>query len=185
MKLLSIRPGPLDATTQPGREAIKVAIHRVNAAIFCIILAFTAMARHVVAQGPPTSGSFSTSAQWLAADEVTFGGAIEKVLAQNPIGTPAGLILSMTGSQHVLLVSLGPNLSPAVIQLLTPGTLIQVTGIAETHNGQTCLLVRELQIGQQKIEIRNLRGFLIHPSPPPTAVTPSSKTHTGGIGGAQ
>src|SRR5271170_6550120 len=120
--------------------------------LFCTITVFAQQAGN-----PPTS--FPAMKEWKTADEVTFGGAIDEIVAKNPIGAPGGLNLSMTGSQQVLFVSLGANLSSALKQELIPGQMIRVTGLVETLNGATYLLARELQIGDQKIEIRNAHGF--------------------------
>ena len=182
-QLLCIRSGPLVTTTQLGREAIKVAIHRVIAAIFCIILSFSVTERQVAAQNSPTPRSFSTTPKWQAADEITFGGAIADVVSKSPAGSPVGLNLLMTGTRSDLYVNLGPNLHSNVRQSLSSGQSIQVTGIVRSLGGQNYLLARQLVIGNQTIDIRTSNGALIHTLPPGTAA--STKTRRGTIGGAQ
>ncbi len=182
-----ISPRAPDTTTQPGREGNKVAIHRVIAAIFCIILSFSATERQVAAQDSPTPRSFSTSPKWQAADEITFGGAIGDVLSKHPSGAPSGLNLLMTGTRSDLYVNLGPNLHSDTRQSLGSGQAIQVTGIVRSFGGHNYLLARQLVIGSQTIDIRNSNGALIHTlSHTPPAGTPgSTRTRSGRIGGVQ
>jgi len=148
-----------------------------------MVLLCPATAVPVAAQNNAPPGSFSPIRQWRASDETTFRAAIEQVVTQNPAGAPGGLNLLMTGSSRILYVNLGPNLPKNINQSLTAGQFIQVIGIAQTFNGQTYLLARELQIGDQKIEIRNSHGILTHPLPP--AADGSTRFHGTQIGGAR
>jgi hypothetical protein len=160
-----------------------VTFHRILSAIFCMVLFCPTTVRPVAAQESTPPRTFSPIRQWNVADETTFGAAIEKVIARNPAGTPSGLNLLMTGSSRILYVNLGPNLPKTINQSLTAGQVIQVTGIAQTFNGQNYLLARELQIGDQKIEIRNSQGHLTHP----LAAAPdgSTRAHSTQMGGAR
>lgn len=160
-----------------------MAIHRVIAAIFCIILSFAATERQVAAQDPPTPRSFSTSPKWQAADEVTFGGAIGDLVSKSPAGAPSGLNLLMTGTRSDLYVNLGPNLHSDIRQSLSSGQVIQVVGIVHSFNGTNYLLARQLVIGNKTIDLRTSNGALIHTLPPGT--TASTKTRSGSIGGVR
>jgi hypothetical protein len=160
-----------------------VAIHRVIAAIFCIILSYAATERPATAQDSPTPRSFSTSPKWQPADEITFGGAIGDVLSKSPAGAPSGLNLLMTGTKSDLYVNLGPNLHSDIRQSLSSGQVIQVVGIVHSFSGKNYLLARQLVIGNQTIDIRSSKGALIHT--PPAGTPASTKTRRGPIGGAQ
>ncbi len=160
-----------------------MAIHRVIAAIFCIVLSFSATERQVAAQNSPTPRSFSTTPKWQASDEITFGGAIGDAVSGRPTGAPAGLNLLMSGTRSDLYVNLGPNLHGAIRQSLSSGQAIQVTGIVRSIGGHNYLLARQLVIGNQTIDIRNSNGALVHTLPPGTPA--SAKTRSGRIGGVQ
>jgi hypothetical protein len=160
-----------------------VAIRRVLAAIFCIILSFAATERRVAAQDSPTPRSFSTPPKWQAADEITFGGAIGNVVSKSPAGAPSGLNLLMTGTKSDLYVNLGPNLHSDIRQSLSSGQAIQVVGIVRSFGGRNYLLARQLVVGNQTIDIRNSNGALVHT--PPAGAVASTKTRSGRIGGVQ
>jgi hypothetical protein len=161
----------------------KVTIHRILIAAF-FTLSFSAITTQpVLAQdGTPPHG-FPQLKAWKTADEITFGGGIDAVVAKNPVGAPAGLNLLMTGAHGALYVNLGPSLSDKLKQVLTPGQSVQVTGIVQIFNGQNYILARELQLGDQKIEIRNSHGFLTHTAS--TANSNSTRVRTSQIGGAR
>jgi len=135
----------------------------------------------VAAEGGGSPQSGSSLKEWKASDEITFGGTIGEVLSKNPVGAPAGLNLLMNGSQGVLYVSLGPNLSDDVKHALSAGQMIQVVGVVHSLDGQDYLLARELVIGNQKIEIRNEHGFLVR-NP---ASSRSGSTRSSSFGGAR
>ena len=165
----------------PGGK--KVTPNRIAAAAFLMVLSCTATTYSVVAQDTGSPQSASSLKEWKASDEITFGGAIREVVSKNSAGTPAGLKLLMDGSQGVLYVSVGPNLDDQIKQALAPGQVIQVVGIVETFKGQSYLLARELVIGNQKIEVRNKQGFLVHSSA--SAGSRTTRTDSSGLGGAR
>jgi len=129
-----------------------------------MVLFCGAMAQPVAAQNESSPRSLSSLKPWKATDEITFGATIHEVVSKNPAGAPPGLNLLMDGSQETLYVNLGPHLGNALQRSFSAGQVIQVVGIVQSFNGQNYLLARELQIGNQKIEIRNQRGLFTYPS---------------------
>ena len=150
-------------------------------AVICIVL-LDGAATKVEAQDKTSPQAFSSLKPWKTTDETTFAAAIQEVVAKNPTGAPAGLNLLMTGSQQPLYVNVGPHLK----QSLTVGQVIRVTGIVQNFNGQNYLLARELQIGDQKIEVRNEHGFFTYPSAGSrSARPPSAGNETSKFGGVR
>lgn len=156
---------------------------RIVFAAFCMVL-ICATTTNSAAQDTGSSRGAPSLKEWKASDEITFGGAIREVISKNSAGTPPGLKLLMDGSQGTLYVSVGPSLGDNVKQELAPGQVIRVVGVVETFNGQSYLLARELVIGDQKVEIRNQHGFLVH-SPAAAAGSSSKRTESNGFGGAR
>jgi hypothetical protein len=157
-----------------------VTTHRFIVAAFCMVLFCPITAPPVAAQQEAPPHSFPSLKEWNATEEITFGAAIAEVVAKNPIGAPFGLNLLMNGSQKVLYVNLGPNLSDDVKRSLTVGQVIQVVGIVRAFNGQNYLLARQLLLGDQKIEVRNSRGFLTHTSSKAALRSPRPQSQFGG-----
>ena len=150
-------------------------------AAFCMVLFYGATAQPVEAQDATSPRTFTPLQPWKSTDETTFAAAIQEIVSKNPAGAPPGLNLLMTGSQQPLYVNLGPHLGNALKQSLAAGQVIRVTGIVQTMNGQHYLLARELQIGDQKIEVRNERGFFTYPS----AGSRSARPDNSKFGGAR
>jgi hypothetical protein len=148
-------------------------------AAFCIVLLYGATTQPGEAQDATSPRTFAQLKPWKTADETTFAAAIQEVVSKNPTGAPAGLNLLMTGSQQPLYVNLGPHLGNALKQSLIAGQVIRVTGIVQNFNGQNYLLARELQIGDQKIEVRNQHGFLTYPSAGSHSVRPEASKFGG------
>jgi hypothetical protein len=151
-------------------------------AVICMFICGAA-APSATAQNEPSPSSFAKLTPWKTADETTFAAAIQQVVEKNPNGAPPGLNLLMSGSQQPLYINVGPHLKGALRQSLTAGQVIRVTGIVRTMNGQNYLLARELQIGDQKIEVRNQHGFLTYPSA--SAGNTAVRPETGKFGGAR
>jgi hypothetical protein len=156
--------------------------------VLSLLCLFSCAAFAIPAEAQSTPQATSSLKHWDAADEITFGGTIEQVVTKNASGTPPGLNLLMSGSQSVLYVNLGPNLSSSVKQQLSTGQTLQVTGIVESFNGTNYLLARELTLGNQKIEIRNAHGFL-SATPPSSSgsrsLRPQSASQSSSFGGAR
>jgi hypothetical protein len=117
-----------------------------------------------VGAGQQTAGASSSSSfpAWRSSDETTVGGVIRQVVATNPPNAPMGLNLVMTGSQHALTVNVGRGLSDRLKSLLAAGQTIRVTGIVRSFGGQDYLMARELEIGDQKIQVRSANGFPVN-----------------------
>jgi hypothetical protein len=134
---------------------------RVIVSTLCVVLVWGGLAGSAVGQssrsGPGTSASSLQT--WKAGDETTVGGVIREVLEKRPDGAPVGLNFVMTGSQHVLTVSVGRDLDPQFRNLLQVGASVRVTGVVRTFGGQDYLLAREMVVGGQTIELRNSSGF--------------------------
>jgi hypothetical protein len=141
-----------------------------------------ATTRPVAAQEQSSPQTSQSLRAWNVADEITFGSAIREVVSKNPVGAPAGLNLLMSGSQTTLYVSVGPFLAENVKQSLATGQMIQAVGIVRTVNGQNYLLARQLVVGDQTIELRNIHGFLIRP---PSGLGPRSAHSQSLLGGAR
>jgi hypothetical protein len=153
-------------------------------ATFCmVLLSCVTTPPHLTAQTAAAPQSFAHLKPWNPADETTFAAAIQQVVDKNPTGAPPGLNLLMSGSQQPLYVNVGPRLGNAVKQSLTAGQVIRVTGIVRIMNGQNYLLARELQIGDQKIQVRNQHGFPTYSS---AATGPRSvRSESSKFGGAR
>ena len=152
---------------------------RVFVAALFMVLSCAVTSCPVAAEGGGSPQTAPSLKEWKASDEITFGGTISEVLAKNPVGAPAGLNLLMNGSQGVLYVSLGPNLSDGVKRELSLGQMIQVVGVVHTLEGQNYLLARELTVGGQKIDIRNEHGFLAHSPASDSSRSPRSSSFGG------
>jgi hypothetical protein len=149
------------------------------AAVICIVLFSGATTQPAAAQNEASPRSVSSLKPWNAREEVTFGGAIQEAAIKNPLGAPAGLNLLMSGSQQPLYVNVGPHLGDTLKKSLVTGQAIRVVGIVQNFNGQNYLLVRELQIGDQKIEVRNEHGFFTYPSAGSRSARPESSKFGG------
>ena len=114
--------------------------------------------------GQQTAGASSSSSfpAWRSSDETTVGGVIRQVVAKNPANAPMGLNFVMTGSQHALTVNVGRGLNDRLKSLLVAGQAIRVTGIVRSFGGQDYLMTRELEIGDQKIQVRSANGFPVN-----------------------
>jgi hypothetical protein len=149
------------------------------AAVICIVLFSGATTQPAAAQNEASPRTFSTLQPWNPADETTFAAAIQEIVSKNPTGAPAGLNLLMSGSKQPLYINVGPHLGNALKQSLTAGQVIRVIGIVRNLNGQNYLLARELQIGDQKIEVRNERGFFTYPSAGSRSTRPDNSKFRG------
>lgn len=113
-----------------------------NGPFFCLVLLYTfthiALAEQPGVQPVPTSFDAGT------------------------LGTPAGIQLVVDGPQGAFTAILGPALSDQLRQTLLPGAPVQVSGVKETINGQSCLLARKLTVAGNQVIIRNEHGFLVH-----------------------
>lgn len=131
---------------------------------FCLVLLYTfthiALAEQPGVQTAPTP--FDAGALSKPAQDVTVVGTLQQVISTRTAGTPAGIQLVVDGPQGAFTAILGPVLSDQLRQILLPGAPVQVSGVKETINGQSYLLVRKLTISGSQVIIRNEHGFLVH-----------------------
>ena len=138
---------------------------------FCLSVFGGMTARVAAAQSaaqatPSTSFRGSSGSQATAkTDEVIISGTIEEVRSAHTQESPRGLSLVLAGPQGTVNASVGPYLATDIQQSLAVGRQVKVTGVNRTYNGENYLLVRQLTIGDQKVTVRNEKGFLLHPAP--------------------
>lgn len=135
-----------------------------SASFFCLVLLYmfthVALAEQPGVQLAPTP--FDAGALGAPARDITMAGTLQQVISTRTPGTPAGIQLVADGPQGAFTAILGPALSDPLRQTLSPGAAIQVSGVKETINGQSYLLVRKLTIAGSQVIIRNEHGFLVH-----------------------
>jgi len=137
----------------------------------CVVLVWgvaTGLAAGQSSRGGPSPSAAATGSslgRWNPSDETTAGGVIREVLAQKPVGAPAGLNFVMTGSQHALTVSVGRDLDPKFRDLLRVGETVRVTGVVRSMAGQDYLLARVVVVGGQTIEVRSSNGLPVRMRP--------------------
>jgi hypothetical protein len=112
------------------------------------------------AQSPSTP--FGPTALDKAAQDITVSGTVQQLVKTHVPGAPAGVQLLVAAPQGAVTASLGPNLSRTVLQSMSKGAAIQVSGGMQTINGKEYLLARNLTIGGNQIIVRNEHGFLTH-----------------------
>jgi hypothetical protein len=134
---------------------------------FCLVL--LSMTTFSVAQAqqpgaPSTSTPFGTTGLNTPANDITMSGAVQQLITAHKADTPVGLQLVVDGPQGSFTASLGPNLSREVLQSLSEGAPVQISGQMQTINGQQYLLARKLTIEGKQVVVRNENGFLVHAS---------------------
>ena len=137
-----------------------------SASFFCLILLSIFTHAAALAQQPSVqaaSTTFESTTLGTPAHDVAMAGTVQQVITTRTVGAPAGVQLVAQGSQGAFTASLGSALSDQVRQALTPGTPVQVSGVMETINGKSYLLVRKLTVAGDQVTIRNQHGFLVHP----------------------
>jgi hypothetical protein len=121
-------------------------------------LALTAEQTRV--QSPSTQ--FGPTALDKPAQDITVSGTVQQLVKTHVPGAPAGVQLLIASPQGVVTASLGSNLSRTVLQSISKGAAIQISGGMQTINGKEYLLARNLTIGGNQIIVRNEHGFLTH-----------------------
>lgn len=106
------------------------------------------------------AGNSATLRRWDAANEISFTGTIHEVVTQSTSGIPAGVNLTMDGSPSFQYASLGSQLNASIRSELAPGQSVTLKGIVRNVNGASLLFVRELTLGQQTTQLRNIHGLL-------------------------
>ncbi len=135
-----------------------------SASFFCLVLLYlfthVALAEQPGVQSAPTC--FDAGALGTPARDITMAGTLQQIISTRTPGTPAGIQLVAEGPQGAFTAILGPALSDQLRQTLSPGAVVQVSGVKETIIGQSYLLARKLTIAGSQVIIRNEHGFLVH-----------------------
>ena len=121
-------------------------------------LALTAEQTRV--QSPSTQ--FGPTALDKPAQDITVSGTVQQLVKTHVPGAPAGVQLLIASPQGAVTASLGSNLSRTVLQSMSKGAAIQISGGMQTIDGKEYLLARNLTIGSNQIIVRNEHGFLTH-----------------------
>jgi hypothetical protein len=137
----------------------------VTSAFYLLLLC---MLKHSVAltaeqlrvQSPSTS--FGPTALDKPAQDITVSGTVEQLVKTHVPSAPTGVQLLVAAPQGAVTATLGPNLSRAVLQSMSKGAAIQISGVMQTIDGHEYLLARNLTIGGNQIIVRNEHGFLTH-----------------------
>jgi hypothetical protein len=111
-------------------------------------------------QSPSTQ--FGPTALDKPAQDITVSGTVQQLIKTHVPGAPAGVQLLIASPQGAVTASLGSNLSRTVLQSISKGAAIQISGGMQTINGKEYLLARNLTIGSNQIIVRNEHGFLTH-----------------------
>ena len=111
-------------------------------------------------QSPSTQ--FGPTALDKPAQDITVSGTVEQLVKTHVPGTPTGAQLLIAAPQGAVTASLGPNLGHTVLQSMSKGAAIQISGVMQTIDGNEYLLARNLTIGGNQIIVRNEHGFLTH-----------------------
>lgn len=96
------------------------------------------------------------------AQDISVSGTVQQLVKTHVPGAPAGVQLLIASPQGAVTASLGPKLSRTVLQSMSKGAAIQISGGMQTINGKEYLLARNLTIGGNQIIVRNEHGFLTH-----------------------
>jgi hypothetical protein len=132
---------------------------------FCLVLLY--MLTHIALAEqpgvPPAPTAFDAGALGTPARDITMAGTLQQIISTRTRGTPAGIQLVADGPQGAFTAILGPALSDQMRQTLSPGAPVQISGVKETINGQSYVLVRKLTVAGNQVIIRNEHGFLVHP----------------------
>jgi hypothetical protein len=104
---------------------------------------------------------------------------IQSVRSTHTPGAPAGTLLSVRSPGGPLLISVGPYLTQEMLQSLTAGVTVEVTGKVLNVHGQNYFFARQLVVEGQQIAIRNNNGSLVRHMTRPRVNSQTSKN--GGI----
>jgi hypothetical protein len=108
------------------------------------------------------SSQFGPTALDKPAQDITVSGTVQQLVKTHVPGAPTGVQLLIASPQGAVTASLGSNLSRTVLQRMSKGAAIQISGGMQTINGKEYLLARNLTIGGNQIIVRNEHGFLTH-----------------------
>jgi hypothetical protein len=131
---------------------------------FCFVLLSLLTHRAAVAQQvvPPTAKAFEAGAMNQPKNDVTLTGTVQQVIEKATPGLPRGVQVVTEGSQGRFTAILGPRLSDAIRPSLVAGAPITASGISETIDANSYLIVRKLTVSRNPFTIRNEHGFTVH-----------------------
>ncbi len=115
--------------------------------------------------------------------EITALGTIRQVVSDRVAGSPSGVHILVDGPLGSFDASLGSSLPKDLLQALSDGGPVQITGTVRSVNGKDYLMARQLTVAGHQVTIRNVNGFLVH-NPSGTG-TRSQKVQVEGNGGVQ
>jgi hypothetical protein len=136
-----------------------------SASFFGLVLLY--IFAHAVALGQQpvvraASTPFESTTLGAPAHDIAMAGTVQELITKHTLGAPVGIQLVVEGPQGVFTASMGSMLGDQVRQTLSPGTLVQISGVMATINGKSYLLARKLTVAGDQVIIRNDHGFLIH-----------------------
>ncbi len=150
-----------------------------------IALGISAGATSAVAQSLEPKAS--TMAGWnsvnSSAGEITVLGTIRQVVSDHVAGSPLGVHILIDGPLGSFDASLGSSLPNDVMEALSDGGRVQITGSVRSVNGKDYLMARQLKVGDHVVIIRNSNGFPVRN--PSTTGSNSGKAQKQGNGGIQ
>jgi hypothetical protein len=152
---------PLDCAVNRGatrgRSARRgAAFALINALIALVLIGFS------LAQTSAPSSSSGFGPAYDPAHEVTITGAVDQVVTQPAVGSPAGMHLLVASSQGVVDAHVGPFLSEQTKSVLQKGARVEMLGAMLSLHGKDYLLVRQLTAGGRTVVLRSPRGLLVH-----------------------
>lgn len=114
------------------------------------------------------------------AKEVTVIGTVERFVAHQESGGPAGLHLYISTSGRTVDAHLGPFFSKKNQEALAAGQSIQIVGINTRSQGKDVLLARQLIFANRLVTVRNERGVLVREHPARRSTRESNTRVNGG-----
>jgi hypothetical protein len=110
----------------------------------------------------PTAKAFDGGAMNQPKNDVTLTGTVQQLMEKATAGVPGGVQAVAEGPQGTFTAILGPKLSDAMRQGLVAGAQITASGISETIDANSYLIVRKLTVSGSPFTIRNEHGFTVH-----------------------
>jgi hypothetical protein len=95
-----------------------------------------------------------------AAHETILNGTVQEVITTHTSGSPAGMHLSVAGSQGTVDAYIGPFLNSETKESLHPGASVRIVGATLSLHGKEYYLARQLTVGGRTVTLRSERGLL-------------------------
>jgi hypothetical protein len=147
-------------------------------------LAVSAGATRAVAQSAePTNAAARWNSVSSSSPALMVLGNIRQLVSEHVAGSPLGVHILIDGPLGSFDASLGSSLPHDVMQALSDGAPVQITGSVLSINGKDYLMARQLKVADHVVTIRNSNGFLVHN--PSATGSSSAKSQSQGNGGVQ